>query len=104
LKDGGFTGRSIISPHIFRLSFIWENGIAVRLDVALVWRGVTPNTSEEWSEEEDKLMRLLYPDNPQVEIMQALPRRAWNRILERAQVLKLDAISFPLSISTAPIQ
>jgi hypothetical protein len=49
----------------------------------------TPNTAEEWSKEEDVLMQVLYPDKPQIEVMQALPRRAWNRILERAQDLQL---------------
>lgn len=34
-------------------------------------------------------MQLLYPDKTQIEIMQALSRRAWNRILERAQDLHL---------------
>ncbi len=48
-----------------------------------------PNNSEAWTEEENQLMRLLYPDKSQIEIMQALPRRAWNRILERAPVLNL---------------
>lgn len=79
----------MLSQHIFRLYIIWENGIAVRPDVALLWRGVTPNTAEEWSEKEDELMHVLYSDKPQIEIMQALPRRAWNRILERAQDLQL---------------
>jgi hypothetical protein len=79
----------LLSPHVFRLYIIWENGIAVRPDVALVWRGVTPNNAEEWSAEEDELMRLHYPDKLQIEIMQALPRRAWNRIIERAQDLQL---------------
>ncbi len=79
----------MLSPHLFRLYIVWENGIAVRPDVALLWRGMTPNNSEAWTEEEDTMMRRYYPDKPQIEVMQALPRWAWNRILERAQVLKL---------------
>lgn len=79
----------LLSPHVFRLYIIWENGIAVHPDVAIVWRGVTPNNAEDWSAEEDELMRLLYPDKLQIEIMQALRGRAWNRIIERAQDLKL---------------
>jgi len=79
----------MLSAHLFRLYIVWENGIAVRPDVALLWRGVTPNNSEAWSEKEDEIMRSYYPDKPQIEVMQALPRWAWNRILERAQDLHI---------------
>jgi len=79
----------ILSPHMFQLSIMWENGIAVFPDVALVWRGVTPNNSEEWSEEEDNIIRLYYLDRSQVEIMRALPKRAWNRIGDRANELNI---------------
>jgi hypothetical protein len=78
-----------LSAHLFRLYIAWENGIAVRPDVALLWRGMTPNNSEAWTGEEDAMMQLYYPDRPQIEVMRALPRWAWNRILERAQVLQL---------------
>ncbi len=80
---------NIVSPHLFLLCIEWENGIAVRPDIALVWRGVTPNNADEWSEEEDNIMRMYYPDSPQIELMQALPHRAWYRICDRAQVLNL---------------
>jgi hypothetical protein len=66
----------MLSPHLFRLYIVWENGIAVRPDVALMWRGMTPNNSEAWTEEEDNMMRRYYPDKPQIEVMQALPRWA----------------------------
>ena len=79
----------MLSPHLFRLYIVWENGIAVRPDVALVWRGVTPNICEEWSEEEDNMMRRYYPEKAQIELMRAFPRRAWYRICDRAQVLNL---------------
>ena len=79
----------MLSPHLFRLYIVWENGIAVRPDVALVWRGVTPNICEEWSEEEDNMMRRYYPERAQIELMRAFPRRAWYRICDRAQVLNL---------------
>jgi hypothetical protein len=83
-----------VSQHVFRLCITWENSIARCPDVALVWRGATRNTGGKWSEEEDELIRILYPSVPQLDIMKALPRRAWNRILDRAQDLmvrrKLD--------------
>lgn len=94
----------MLSPHLFRLYIVWENGIAVRLDVALLWRGMTPNNSEAWTEEEDALMRRYYPDKPQIELMQALPRWAWNRILERGQVLKLRRDIVPSLNFNGPIQ
>jgi len=50
---------------------------------------MTPNNSEAWTEEEDNMMRMHYSNKPQIEVMQALPRWAWNRIIERAQVLQL---------------
>jgi DNA invertase Pin-like site-specific DNA recombinase len=75
-----------ISPHLFLLPIEWQNGIASCPDLALVWRGITPNNSEAWTPEEDAILQELYPSAPQVEIMQALPSRAWDRILERAQV------------------
>lgn len=77
----------ILSPHMFRLYIIWENGIAVRPDVAVVWRGVTPNTAEKRSEEEDNILRLLYLERSQIELMSALPNRSRNRIGDRANVL-----------------
>jgi hypothetical protein len=78
-----------VSPHLFRLYIFWENGIAVRPDVAIIWRGVTPNICEDWSEEEDAFLRRCYPDRPQIELMEVLPHRAWYRIYDRAKLLKL---------------
>lgn len=80
---------NILSPHLFLLYVEWQSGIAARADLALIWRGMGPKSIEEWTRVEDKRMRHLYPSGSQVEIMRALPERAWNRILERAQVLGL---------------
>src|SRR5579859_4026071 len=79
----------MLSAHLFRLQVTWQTGIAACPDVALVWRGMTPNTAGAWTPEEDDLMWSLYPKSPQVEVMQALPCRAWDRIRDRAQVLGL---------------
>jgi len=81
-----------ISPHLFQLYVEWQNGIAACADLALIWRGMGPKSTEEWTREEDERMRQLYPSGSQVEIMQALPEWAWNRILERAQVLGLRRV------------
>ena len=80
---------NMLSAHLFRLQVTWQTGIAACPDVALVWRGMTPNTAGAWTPEEDDLMWSLYPKSPQVEVMQALPCRAWDRIRDRAQVLGL---------------
>jgi hypothetical protein len=80
---------NIISPHLFLLHVEWQNGIAACADLALVWRGMSAKSAEEWTREEDERMRHLYPSGSQVEIMRVLPEWAWNRILERAQVLGL---------------
>ena len=80
---------NIISPHLFLLHVEWQNGIAACADLALIWRGMSAKSAEEWTQGEDERMRHLYPSGSQVEIMRALPEWAWNRILERAQVLGL---------------
>jgi hypothetical protein len=58
-------------------------------DVALLWRGMSSPSNQEWTEEEDELMRRLYPKESQEEVMRALPRRAWGRIGTQAQLLGL---------------
>jgi hypothetical protein len=80
---------NIISPHLFLLHVEWQNGIAACADLALIWRGMSAKSAEEWTQGEDERMRHLYPSGSQVEIMRALPEWAWNRILERTQVLGL---------------
>lgn len=80
---------NMISAHLFILQVTWQTGIAICPDVALVWRGMSHATVGDWTPEEDEIMRRMYPVSPQVEIMQALPYRAWNRIKQRAKVLRL---------------
>ncbi len=89
---------NIISPHVFMLHIEWKNGIALRPDIALIWRGMAPNNGDDWSTEEDEVMQQLYTTTPQIELMKALPKRGWNRVLKRAQVLKLkrDRYAAPL--------
>jgi hypothetical protein len=80
---------NILSAHLFILRVEWQNGIATCPDVALIWRGVSPNTGRDWTPEEDRALTECYTRAPQLEVMKVLPSRAWNRILERAQVLGL---------------
>jgi hypothetical protein len=76
-----------ISPHLFHLYIVWLDGIATRPDVALIWRGIAIKDLDGWSEEEDALLRLLYPKASQLEIMRSLPMRTWCRIYGRAPEL-----------------
>ena len=66
-----------ISPHLFYMYIVWEDGIATRPDVALLWRGIARKDLAGWTTEEDNIVRLLYPKNTQLEIMEALPNRSF---------------------------
>ena len=76
-----------ISPHLFHLYIVWEDGIATRPDVALLWRGVARKDLAGWTAEEDNIIRILYPRNTQLEIMESLPQRSFIIIQEHAAVL-----------------
>jgi DNA invertase Pin-like site-specific DNA recombinase/predicted nucleic acid-binding OB-fold protein len=74
---------NLVSAHLFLLNIEWEDGVAARPDVALIWRGTMPNTNEAWSEEEDSALMALYPEASQLELMKAFPRFSWYRICDR---------------------
>lgn len=93
---------NILSPHVFLLHIEWENGIALRPDIALIWRGMAPNNGDDWSPEEDDAMRRLYASSPQIELMKVLPKRGWCRVLDRAQVLKLKRDRYATGIFRGP--
>src|SRR5207237_750376 len=79
-----------LSPHLFRLYIVWQDGIATRPDVALLWRGMGMKDAEGWSLEEDALLRLLYPKASQLEVMRHFPVHSWGRIKQRAHVLQVS--------------
>jgi hypothetical protein len=76
---------NLVSPHLFLLHIEWEDGVAARPDVSLIWRGTMNNTNEAWSEEEDGLLAALYPEASQLELLQAFSRFSWYRICDRAK-------------------
>jgi hypothetical protein len=78
-----------LTPHLFQLHVVWQNGMATCPDIALIWRGMAPKTDHAWSENEDTIMRTLYASAEQEHIMRSLPDRTWSRIYERAQDLHL---------------
>lgn len=79
-----------ISPHLFTLHITWIRPLSqTREDVALLWRS-DPTVSEalaNWSEEEEASLRLLYPDRPQIELLQAIPYKTPGQIKRRASQL-----------------
>jgi len=76
-----------ISPHLFHLYIVWEDSIATRPDVALLWRGIARKDLAGWTAEEDNIIRILYPKNSQLEVMESLPKRSFVLVRDRAIVL-----------------
>src|SRR5579871_3874725 len=76
-----------LSPHLFRLYIVWQDGIATRPDVALLWRGHALRDSEGWRDEENEIARQYWHDGEQLDIMRLLPLRSWTSIRQQANVL-----------------
>jgi hypothetical protein len=76
-----------ISPHLFSLFIIWQDGIAKRPDVALLWRGDAVREMDGWSEEEDAALRACWPLGNQVEVMRLFPGRTYTSLRQRANAL-----------------
>lgn len=73
-----------ISPHLFRLYIVWQDGVATRPDVALLWRGKAVMDNEGWSEEEEGIIRAHWPHGGQLDVMRLLPLRTWTSIRQHA--------------------
>src|SRR5581483_11404641 len=78
---------SNISPHLFSLFIIWQDGITKRPDVALLWRGDAVREVEGWSEEEDALLCACWPLSNQVEVMRLFPKRTYTSLRQHANTL-----------------
>jgi N-glycosylase/DNA lyase len=76
-----------ISPHFFHLYIIWQDGVAMKPDVALLWRGKAVMDNEGWSEEEEMILRTSWPKGNQREIMRLLPTRTWTCIRQHANAI-----------------
>lgn len=76
-----------ISPHLFRLYIVWQDGIATRPDVALLWRGKAVMDNEGWSEEEEAIICTHWPKGQQLDIMRLLPMRTWTSIRQHANAI-----------------
>jgi hypothetical protein len=73
-----------LAPHLYSLFIIWQEGITVRPDVALLWRGSAKRETQGWSEEEDELIRTYWPETHPLEIMRLMPERSNINIASRA--------------------
>jgi len=76
-----------ISPHLFRLYIVWQDGVATRPDVALLWRGQAVLDDEGWREEEEAIIRSHFSTAPQLDIMRLLPTHTWTSIRQHANDL-----------------
>jgi hypothetical protein len=74
-----------ISPRFFRVTITWAYG-DWGIEQAIFDKGTS---NKEWTTEENTLLRELYPDRDQLEIMQSLPTRSWRSILGQAGALGL---------------
>jgi hypothetical protein len=83
-----------LSAHLFLLRVEWQKGIAVRPDIALIWRGKEARIGYQWTPEEEAALRATYSDQSQLEIMRALPRRVWQSIREHASGLGLRRVNY----------
>ncbi len=80
-----------VSEHLLLLHIEWEDGVAARPDVALIWRGSSlGGPTEELSEAEANTLKELYPVGSQLEIMQAFPLLSWASIKHHAWKLGVD--------------
>ncbi len=103
-----------ISPHLFTLRITWIRPLAYeRSDVALLWRS-TPTKDEAvntWTEEEDNALRRLYPNAPQLALMQSIPYKTSGMMKNRAfhlgvrrQGKKHETERFSLTVMYADLQ
>jgi hypothetical protein len=70
-------------PRFFSVTLEWEYG-EWGVEQAIFDKGTS---NKAWTPEEDTILKNLYPDCPQFEIMHALPTRSWRSILAQAGAL-----------------
>jgi DNA invertase Pin-like site-specific DNA recombinase len=75
-----------ISVHWLRFTVIWRGPLAIRPDVCFIWRQ-RGRRSNEWTPEEDEYIKANYPTGDKWTMLEALPRRSWNMIYQRALTL-----------------
>src|SRR6266567_1081064 len=81
-----------LSPHLFYLYIIWQDGVATRPDVALLWRGMPLPVTEGWSEEDNAIVCANWPQGQQLEVMKLLPMRTWTSIKLQANTMGVHRV------------
>ncbi|EFH87001.1 SANT/Myb domain-containing protein [Ktedonobacter racemifer] len=76
-----------VAPSWMKLEIYWKSAIGNFVDVGYI-RKFQANGSK-WTEEEDALIRKLYPTTDAAEILKRLPGRTWRSILIRASKLRV---------------
>jgi hypothetical protein len=79
-----------LSPHLYSLYIIWQDGVARRPDIALLWRAIAIRTKDGWSKDEDELIKTYWPKAHPLEVMRHLPERSRDSISNRAMELGVN--------------
>jgi len=74
----------LLSPHWIKLTIYWRSSILPRPDVALMWRA-TKTRTEDFTEEEKKIIAELYPTCEQIDLLTRLPYHTWHTICRIAR-------------------
>ncbi|MBV9228173.1 MAG: hypothetical protein JOZ18_02580, partial [Chloroflexi bacterium] len=81
-----------ISPHLYRLRLKWKDSVAQRWDSALIFRRNAIRSvlkGDDWSAEEDELLRTLYPTTDKLELHIQFPMKSGMAMKTRASELKV---------------
>lgn len=76
-----------VAPSWMKLEIYWKSAIGNFMDTGYI-RRFQANRST-WTEEEDTLLREIYPNTDALEILKRFPGRTWRSILIRAHKLKV---------------
>ncbi len=81
-----------LSPHLFRLRLKWKDPVAPQWDGALLFRHNALRGSligDEWTPDEERILRDQYPTAPKLELLKALPLKSGNCIKSHAAAFGL---------------
>jgi DNA invertase Pin-like site-specific DNA recombinase len=79
-----------ISPHLYKLLLKWKDPVAERWDCALIYKRQAVRTNllstidRQWTDEEDRLIRELWPEADKFDIYKAIPTKSGASIKARA--------------------
>ena len=79
-----------LSGHFMKMTIVWKEFPA---DVGIIWRRNAD--SLHWGEEEDRILREIYPTEPLDTIQEALPHRSGQSIMSRASKMSIHRLKKP---------